>query len=280
MESNQIQSEGLDQDLGLIKVRCPSCFKLYGVDAAEIHQQKPQFECSKCQTRFWFPFPESVGQGELMGFPVEWLQTKVESEVAAQPELVPAQSVPVPQKEKIAEKALAHRFHCPRCEAQYSAGDPECPKCGVVFAKLEMLEGERSVYASPALRRLWHLVMDNYSSEETHQRFLKSAQKEKNLVYASQQYGRLLKAHSGDETALKMQKEIVAMTQAEANMEIRRQGGLSGRKLLPSVTTVSLLAGGVLIGVGFLIPTMRNLIGLGVATVFFTLAVDWLVRKS
>lgn len=215
-----------------------------------------------------------------MGFPVAWLQTKVENEVEAVAEIEKPKAPSLEVKANIVEKALEHRFHCPRCEAQYSAGDPECPKCGVVFAKLEMLEGERSVSASPSLRRLWHLVMDNYSSEEAHHRFLKSAQKEKNLVYASQQYGRLLKAHSGDETAIKMQKEIVAMTQAEANMAVRRQGGLSGRKLLPSVTTLSLLVGGALIGVGFLMPAMRNLIGLGVATVFFTLAVDWLVRKS
>lgn len=245
-----------------MKVRCPQCFKLYAVDATEIVEAKPQFACSKCQTRFWFPFPESAGAAEIMGFPVAWLENPG----------APEAPVPAPPK-------VESRFHCPRCQAPYSAGDPECPKCGVVFAKLDFIEDSRSVAASPQLRRLWHQVMDNYASKHHHRRFVHAAQKENNLSYASQQYQRILRGHAGDETALQMQKEITALAEAVQGL-VKPVKTLKARDLMPRLTTLIMLIGGVIIGLGFILPASRNLIGLGAAIVFFTLAIEWFFNRQ
>lgn len=267
MESMDTQSlPGIEASV--VKVRCPRCFKLYAVDAAEINEDKPQFACSKCQTRFWFPFPESVGAAEIMGFPVAWL----ENPQTAGPE------APLPV-EPAAETKVASVFHCPRCRAPYSAGDPECPKCGVVFAKLDFIEDSRSVAASPQLRRLWHQVMDNYAAKHVHRRFVHSAQRENNLLYASQQYQRILKSHAGDETALQMQKEIAALAEVVQGLA-KPVKTFKVRDLMPRLTTLIMLIGGVVIGLGFIIPASRNLIGLGAAIVFFTLAIEWIFNRQ
>jgi hypothetical protein len=241
----------------LIKVRCPKCLKLYAVAANEIHESKPHFSCGKCSTEFWFAYPESLGQVEVVGFPVVWLE----------PAATPAAR----------EKALDPRlFHCPRCEAAYHQRDKECPKCGVVFAKLDFSEGQGPTPASPGLRRLWRDVVENYANLEIHHRFLALAQREENLPYATHQYGKLLEAHSGDDMALRMQQEILALTetQMKSNSAPRRRF-----QFFPKVGTLVLMAGGALIAAGFMMPAARNLIGLGAAVVFFTLALEWVFRK-
>ena len=256
----------------IIKARCPGCFKLYAADAVEIQESKPQFACSKCQTQFWFPFPESLEQKEVLGFPVEWLKTPAEEPpvVASSPILAPSMIEPI--------VAAARLFNCPRCQAQYSAGDSECPKCGVIFAKLEILDESRSIASSPALRRLWHQVMDNYASPEVHRRFVQAAQRENNLLFASHQYRKLLSAHSGDETALKMQREIMALTEVVQGMSAP-VARFKPMKLMPRMTTLVLICGGALIGFGVMFEAARNLIGLGAALVFFTLAARWLMDR-
>ncbi|MGE0764765.1 MAG: hypothetical protein AB7N80_15935 [Bdellovibrionales bacterium] len=279
---DSLQTDNLTQDMlpSIIKARCPSCFKLYAIDAAEIHESKPQFACSKCTTQFWFPFPESLEQKEILGFPVEWLKVTAQAdaataEAAALPETAAAPSTVEPIVAPT-PNASARLFHCPRCQAQYSAGDPECPKCGVIFAKLEMDETSRAIASSPALRRLWHQVMDNYNNIEAHRKFVQIAQRENNLLFASHQYRRLLAAHSGDETALKMQREIIAITEAVQGVSGKTTRARSF-KLMPRLTTLVLCGAGALIGFGLMIEAARNLIGLGVALVFFTLAARWLM---
>lgn len=59
----------------VVHVRCPDCFKQYGVQVSEITESKPRFECLDCKTQFWIAFPEVLEQKEVIGFPVNWLNT-------------------------------------------------------------------------------------------------------------------------------------------------------------------------------------------------------------
>lgn len=274
MDSLQTERGNPEKELTplIIKARCPACFKLYAIDAEEIQDSKPQFACSKCQTQFWFAFPEALEQKEVLGFPVEWLN----------PVPAAAAGAVAPSSEgSVATDivAAARMFNCPRCQAQYSAGDTECPKCGVVFSKLALVEDSPSIASSPALRRLWHQVMDSYEKPEMHRKFIQTAQREGNLLFASHQYRRLLNAHSGDETALKMQREIVALTEAVQGVA-SSSISFKPMKLMPRMTTVILMCGGGLIAFGFMVPAARNVIGLGVALVFFTMAARWLIDRQ
>lgn len=297
----------LNQDLAplIIKARCPQCFKLYAVDAVEIRDAKPQFSCSKCQTHFWFPFPECLEQKEVLGFPVDWLNSSGTNSAQSSAQSAsqnPSQAV-TPNGLKSGKTAarttlggLSQKnneetaklkpnlekvglFSCPRCQAHYSGGDTECPKCGVVFSKLEIVEQASANPGSPGLKRMWRQVMDNYGQIEIHRKFVQAAQKENNLVFASQQYRKLLSAHSGDETALRMQKEIVALTQVISGVATSPPKPTQRMNLMPRLTTMILVGGGALIAFGLMIDMARNLTGLGVALVFFTLAAKWLVDR-
>lgn len=279
-----MNSSSLENQAVIIKVRCPSCFKLYAVDETEISEARPQFSCVKCSKKFWFPYPEYLEQKELLGFPVDWIQPV--NEAASEP--VHSGAMPQTTSAQVVKSSVggmgpglapkSQAFNCPRCQAPYTTGDAECPKCGVVFAKLDFLENGKAVVASSALRKSWHQVMDQYDSVEAHRRFVQACQKENNLPYASHQYRKLLEAHSGDEMALKMQKEIKAIGEVihAATPASRR----SARRFFPRLTTLVMLMGGVLVGLGMMLPVARNLVGLGVAVVFFTVAADWFFRKG
>lgn len=277
-----MNSSSLENQAAIIKVRCPSCFKLYAVDEAEIREARPQFSCVKCSKRFWFPYPECKDQKELLGFPLDWIQPL--ADLAGEPgqAAVSTQTATAQVKSSMGTSpglaSKSQTFNCPRCQAPYTTGDAECPKCGVVFAKLDFLENGKVVVASSALRKSWHQVMDQYDSIEAHRRFVQTCQKENNLPYASHQYRKLLEAHSGDEMALKMQKEIKALGEViHGATTVSRQ---SARRFFPRLTTLVMLMGGVLVGLGMMLPVARNLVGLGVAVVFFTVAADWFFRKG
>ncbi|MBX7231527.1 MAG: hypothetical protein K1X29_05525 [Bdellovibrionales bacterium] len=286
-----------DYEQRVLKVRCPQCFKLYSVMAAEIKESKPQFECIKCYSKFWFPFPELDAQKEVLGFPVAWLSGQSESDGKSGPISVEAKEATSATKSNLVEKKqsanlnlehksigrsdplLGTKFHCPRCQALYHSGDKECPKCGVVFAKLNFLENHQSwVPASSHLRQQWQAVLGKYEDLDSHRRFVGLCHKENNLVYASQQYRRLLEAHSGDEIALQMQKEIEALNLAVSSLlKPRTQWA---KKIFPRLSTLVMICGGILIGIGFMVPAARNLIGLGVAIIFFVVTLEWFFQKS
>lgn len=56
-------------------MRCPECLKLYTADLEEITERHPKFQCQNCQMRFWVAYPESLDQGEILGYPLEWMES-------------------------------------------------------------------------------------------------------------------------------------------------------------------------------------------------------------
>ena len=53
-------------------MRCPECLKLYFADPHEVSGSRPKFQCQNCQMRFWVAYPESLNQGEVLGYPLNW----------------------------------------------------------------------------------------------------------------------------------------------------------------------------------------------------------------
>lgn len=266
----------LTHELVPIKVRCPSCYKLYSVDPTEIKESKPRFQCVSCPTKFWIGFPESVGAGEVLGFPVEWIEKKPQP-----PAREPAAALR--QEDRInadfaspsVSPAVAH-VECPKCHKLYPRGSAECTHCGVVIAKWEELKGlqaeaEQGFPASPTLRKLWEEVLANYDSEDVHRRFMVASQSEKNLVFASRQYGRLLAAYAGDEMAQKMREQILALSQVSLSSPKDAEPATKPVKYW-SVSSAVLFLGALLVVLGFFLQPLRNMVGVGVALIFFILA--------
>jgi len=158
-------------------------------------------------------------------------------------------------------------FQCPKCSETYNGGQKECHRCGVVFKKLES-ESAIKVEASEFLRALWERVIVDYDNLVRHEGFLRACYEELNLAYAAYRYGKIVKAYSGDSIAQKMLRQIEELTSVQMGMGNSRV--IAKRRF--GWLMFILFIGVTMIGVGFGIPQFRNMVGLGVATIFLALA--------
>lgn len=58
-----------------LRVRCPSCRKLYMVQFSDIKEARPRFECVQCHSRFWLSLPDMDLGNELAGIPMQVKET-------------------------------------------------------------------------------------------------------------------------------------------------------------------------------------------------------------
>ncbi|MEK6554932.1 MAG: hypothetical protein AABZ31_06820 [Bdellovibrionota bacterium] len=245
-----------------VHVRCPDCFKLYAVKASDIHEARPQFQCVDCSAQFWMPYPECLESAAgLIGFPLE---------NAREP--------------RTANTFQAKPFSCPKCGSGYSGGQTECEKCGVLFAKfLSKTPGTRSDFsASKELKALWDAAILEYEKEDRHRAFIRYGLTDGNVEYVSRKYSDVLDSNPSDEMALKMQKELAAITVAKAE-SVRRPLSKGWQDWsIPKLrfSPVLYVMGGALVVGGLVMPGMRNLIGFGCSILFLTLMVKFYFQTA
>ncbi len=271
---DRAEISALQGRMSSFKLRCPECFKLYVVKASDIREPRPRFECLSCKTQFWIPFDESLDSQEILGFPLAWLE---ENEEKAQAGTEKQLDQKPPQEQVSAE------FHCPKCESPYAVGETECRQCGLIFAKFDWVnsQGTADHLASAELKFLWHQAKMDYEDKSAHQKFLAACQKEDNLVYAAAQYGRILEAEPGDPMAQSMSQAVQALT----SFPLEREGLLgraSGAKASaarprgswpwPRLSSWIILVSSMLIVVGYFLPALRNMVGVGAALIFLSIA--------
>lgn len=256
---NLITNESAASQQRPIKMRCPQCLKLYSVHASEIKESRPKFECMSCKTRFWVPFPECCEQKEIIAFPLTWLPTE-------------PNNAPNKEAESFSE--------CPKCGASYRKGDPDCSKCGVIFEKYQksQLKTEFNLSAPSPLREQWEQVMRQYDNLEAHQRFIRECQIKEELGFASQQYKKMLSIDADDDIASQMLAKIVALTQAPVNFMTAKELKTKLAKRF-SISGVMIAASLILMFLGYVFPLLRNIVGVGAAMFFFTLALRFYFRK-
>ena len=240
-----------------LEVRCPECFKRYSVDLREASAERPHYKCTNCEQKFWFD-RKMIDGGPVLGLPLEWLDSGLENENA--------QSVETLQDFK---ESTVIQLDCPNCQADYSPGDKECSACGVVFAKYQKAQWSSYVEASETLKVLWEKVILEYENEELHHQFIKACQKELNLEYASSKYGAIVHASPEDEIAQLMVQQIVAIASMPVEVPQNIEPMMVTRSLWGRLLWGTLFfASGSLIVTGYLVPPLRNLIGIGVALLF------------
>lgn len=239
-------------ELSVIGVRCPKCLKLYAVEKADIRESKPKFQCSKCQTRFWFPYPTGSNMAEIIGFPVSWLEDDDVNKEAPKKEEEPVVNAavvaatvppPFPSEVTLEIEAATKSF-----KMQQDVGVPH----------------------SKRLRDMWNHVVENYSNENLHQQFVKMCQKENNLAFASKKYAHILNMVSDDEIAVKMQREIDSLIQIwMARSQKQKKPVLRNR-----IVWLGVGLGIVLVCLGLSFYQLRNLVGIGAVLSFLTLALQ------
>ncbi|MDC0980203.1 hypothetical protein OAQ84_00560 [Bdellovibrionales bacterium] len=318
MEKFENQMESAKVPLGgqmAVRVRCPDCFKQYSVQAAEIVESKPRFECLDCKTQFWIAYPEVLEQEEVIGFPVDWINTpgqralendalpeesaKSEPAISTQFELKedleqlrflepesPKESEQVDKEFNAEVTESVGEFPCPKCGGMNRGGVRECGECGVFIDLCRALKKEESfpLFRPPSkrLREIWELVLENFEDEERHQNFIRAVQESDQLPYALSKYGAILKAYPEDEISCRMRTQLEAlavqraMGDAEAERSQHDRPALLNRKRRSvGLSFIIVVASIVTIALGYFVPTLRNLMGIGVSTLFITLALRY-----
>ena len=281
-----------------VNVRCPGCLKLFSVFTAEIKEPRPQFQCNQCEEQFYLMFPECLGMGEVVGFPMHLKIHSIDSmpddatsnpgEAVQDPVLEsPLDPLPV-DEQKLRSNELINSgvttdnaiFHCPKCEGPRRGGEKECSHCGVVFDKLKLFEeaSRPSHVSNQKLNTAWDQVMEDYSNMQGHDDFVAACQSQQQLDFAAYKYRKILNAYSGDEVANKMIKKIENIALASSGLAQHRRRGHSPFRF--RWTTIMVGLGIVLMAMGYGIEQLRNLIGVGVALIFLSLALRVTFRNN
>jgi hypothetical protein len=238
---NEKMGEKMDEKL---KLRCPSCAKLYEVDSADIQTSHPQFHCVSCESRFTFSFPPLD--------PKNIICTPVDAEGHSS-----------------LEWAMKNSKSCPKCGALSPRTAEECYACHVIFSKLEGLPMDPSLRAQPSLVRKWKLLIEDFANETKHEDFINSCQALEALGFALTKYQDIKQAQGGDTLCDRMIENINArISNALTLSSVPKKNPAA--LLKPRWQKYALWAPYILSFLLILWGTFslghRNLIGLGVAT--------------
>lgn len=246
------------------KVRCPSCEKLYSVDAQPLlfSESAPRFQCIGCNCQFEAKRPESLSVTILETFQINVPPTDT------------APFVPPPVSSR----------RCPKCGTPTSFAAKDCHSCGVIFAKYKTLPqglqdgyvGEIRLEGRREIAELWDSVMDEYGNLERHDAFLTACFDANLLACASRQYARILSASPNEETAREMRRKIIAL--ASYKMEPRGRNW-STRFRVPRFNNLILVFGGAVLTMGLMLPNAKNLTSIGIAAIALALGVRFFLAR-
>lgn len=257
-----------------IRMRCPSCFKLYAVDPLTIYVDKPEFDCVSCEQKFWISFPEALEHSEIVAFPIEWSeQYKGELALDQSLSLEPQEELNPELVEKIS-KNLSENF-------SEVIKDPT-PERTSGIRKVGFVDDINSELNSEFwfLEKSWDKVLNNYDDRSIHKEFILSARAKQSLDFALNKYKNFCEANSHDSMAKDMkgycEKLIQDYAIHKSVLGNEPKGVKKYFKYLPWAV-LSLSAG--LIGLGFSNENLSDLAGFGFALIFLTGALS-LLKES
>lgn len=247
-----------------LKIRCPSCAKLYEVQSEDIHSEAPLFQCISCDVQFSFEHPP-VDPSNVICFAVDLTSNEPVATASA------TTSTAAQQQESLKS--------CPKCGALNGRRSKECYSCHVLFERLEGLPKDSSLKAQPSLVRKWKNLVENFENEELHEEFILACRELDALRFASLKYEELKAAQGGDPQCDQMIARInslmmVGLSQkpvvrAEASARPKWQKYLYWGPF--GLSALLILLGMVNLG-------HRNLIGVGVALSFMAAGLIVMIR--
>ncbi|MGZ3769890.1 MAG: hypothetical protein ACXVCP_03375 [Bdellovibrio sp.] len=239
-----------------LKIRCPSCTKLYEVASEDIHSEAPLFQCISCETKFSFEYP-----------PADPLNVKCFTVSVVQEKGVAVQHTKKPSETKGQETKS-----CPKCGALNSRHSQECYSCHVLFEKLEGLPKDPSLKAQPSLVRKWKNLLENFDNEELHDEFIRSCHELDALRFATMKYEELKTAQGGDTKC----EQMLARISSLSLVGLSQKPGFPTAQPMPRPKWQKYMYWGpfglssLLILMGMVNLGHRNLIGVGVALAFMS----------
>lgn len=254
-----------------LKIRCPSCAKLYEVESEDIHSETPLFQCISCDSRFSFEYPPEDPQNVLC-FVVPMTVTAP----------APTEELSVAQhQEARPEPGASEMKSCPKCGALNGRRSKECYSCHVLFEKLEGLPKDPSLKAQPSLVRKWKNLVENFENEDLHDEFIRACHQLDALRFATLKYEELKAAQGGDPQCDQMIARINSLMMV----------GLSQKPVAGKTTDTParpkwqkylywgpFAVSALLILLGIVNLGHRNLIGTGVALAFMAAGLIVMIR--
>lgn len=277
---DELQSKPPEEPAQLLKMRCPGCKKLYSVEEAwvEAPSRAPlRFECVSCKSRF------EAKRVSLAEMTLETFEIPVRApESTSQPpqERTALRSVPTRHSVRSAgfETTLETR-KCPKCGFDAPLRAEECSDCGIIFGKFREIEtisvGEIRLEGRREIYELWDEVMAHYADEAYHERFIMACYEANTLAFAAQKYARILSASGAEEIARKMRKRIVSL--ASFKTEIRGSNGKATFRV-PLLLNLILVLSGAAMTFGLMLPKMKILTWIGIATIALAIGVRYFLR--
>jgi hypothetical protein len=174
----------------IYNMRCPSCAKLYRVDAKDIISSSPHFDCQACRTQFTFDYPPR------------------------HPHSIPTRPLKLAQFSAVSELELEHEIpkefvrKCPKCGTFNSKAAEECSQCHVILARVEGLPLEPKSGALPSLMRAWQELLSDYDNVTKHIAFVDRCEDLQAIPFALKKYQSLKEAQPQDEVARKMFEKV------------------------------------------------------------------------
>lgn len=238
-----------------LRVRCPSCEKLYKIDTRDVRSSEPHFECFVCQSVFGFQYP-----------------TEKPLDVPAK--LIRQSLAPLPEKKDLRPMDVKS---CPKCLAMNAKGSKECRQCGVIFARLKDLPLDSKMGALPSLVKAWQDLMSDYGNLAKHLKFVNRCEDLQAVPFALKKYQELKEAQPQDEIAQEMLHRVL-MRRFAVGADLvaehptvkaiaERINWIRLRKLAPWLISIALIT------VGLTEPDAKNIAGIGASILFITLGV-------
>ncbi len=224
-----------------LKLRCPSCAKLYEVDSVDIETVSPQFQCLSCDCRFTFAYPP-MNPNHIVCSIVDALGHLTFQE---------------------------EQKSCPKCAALSPVGAEECYSCCVIFSRLVDLPTDTSLRAQPSLVRKWKMLMEDFTDEAKHEDFVRNCHQLEAMNFAFNKYNDMKQALGGDDLCERMLKRVQKLSEISVESAVKvdpRSATVSKAKSWTSyiIPGIYILCA-ILILWGSFSLANRNLVGVGVA---------------
>lgn len=102
---------------------------------------------------------------------------------------------------------------CPKCVARRRPGVKACPSCGLLFANFRPADQE----VAPEVASAWRELLDAWQDDLAHDRFLRLALADGQMVAAARLYRIQLAQHPDDPFAARGRDEVVRLASAAAS---------------------------------------------------------------
>lgn len=227
--------------------------------AEDLKDGRVRFKCTRCTSIFGFNWPQPPGV------------TQIEGQLEQAPKFEKGDMPPKASPTVNTTTTMVKR-ECVNCKKTVSGNLKECPHCGVIFDKVRNIKSSFASKVSPEMTKAWEKVKENYQDPAKHEDFVQVCLKKGNLVFASQQYAKLLESAPQDELAQKMQQRVVELASITYLASQEREDPKTNNRALGWTLGI----GSVLILIGLTSSQARPMIAVGAMIVVFVVALKYL----